>query len=431
MSRWGRYGGRPLFVLCLVGLVDAVDRGVVPAVLPKIQRDLHVSDSAAGLLYTTLIVATVLIAVPAGVISDRKDRRVLITGVLAVWAVTTALAAAVQRFWQLLLLRSALGAGDAFNDPAVQSLVADYYVPEVRGHAYAFQRIAPTVGQGLGTALGAGLAALYGWRVAVLAVALPGITVALLVRRLPLPARGASDEHGQPLESMGGRAAVRAALCVPSLRYLLGATAVINGILSALGFWALSYHVRSSGLSEAAAGSVVGGLILLGAIGGGVGGGLLTDRFRHRVAGWPMLLSGLVTGGGTLLLVVSFLDGIPVYPVRLPLQVLGIALIVASLPPITVVAAEVVPPALRGTSFGLLKLFANVLGGVAPWIIGTIADTHRFVDPQGDRVGDLGFAFRWVAPLVLIGSGLLLLARRRFDADVALASADAGGLTVH
>ena len=47
MSRWGRYGGRPLVALCLVGLVDAVDRGVLPGVLPKIQRDLHISDGEA------------------------------------------------------------------------------------------------------------------------------------------------------------------------------------------------------------------------------------------------------------------------------------------------------------------------------------------------------------------------------------------------
>jgi MFS family permease len=409
-------------VLCLVGLVDAVDRGVIPAVLPKIQKDLHVSDSEAGLLYTTLIVATVLIAVPAGIISDRKDRRVLITGVLAVWSIATALAAGVQKFWQMLVLRSFLGAGDAFNDPSVQSLVADYYPKEIRGKAFAFQRIVPTAGTAVGTALGAGLAALFGWRVAVLAVAVPGITVALLVRRLPLPPRGAADE-AEEREALGSWAAVRETLGVPSVRYLLVATAVINGILSALGFWALSYHVRSSGLSEAASGGIVGGLVLLGAIGGGIGGGLLTDRFRDRVRGWPMLLSGLVTGSGTVLLVISFVDGVPVYPVRLPLQVLGIALVVASLPPITVVAAEVVPPHLRGTSFGLLKLFANVLGAVAPWLIGVIADTHTFLDHEGDPVGDLGYAFRIVCPFVLVGSGLLLYARRCYDADHARANA--------
>jgi MFS family permease len=435
MSRWGRYGGRPLTVLCLVGLVDAVDRGVLPGVLPKIQRDLGVSDSAAGLLYTSVIVATLLLAIPGGLLADRRDRRALLAIVLTIWSATTALASTVQSFWQLLVLRSGLGAGDALNDPAAQSLVADYYAPEVRGMAYAFQRVVPTVGTGLGLGIGAALGAAFGWRVAVLAVALPGITVALLVRQLPLPVRGGSD-HRDDAPAAGGadrpdtkpalpnRSAVKTALAVPSLRVLLVSTAVINGVLASLGFWGVSYHVRASGMSEGTAGAVAGGLITLGAVAGGFLGGQLTDRFRDRFSGWPMLLSGTVTGSGTLLLLVSFLNGVPVYAVRLPLQTVGVALVVSSLPALTVIAAEVVPASLRGTAFGLLKLGANVLGALAPPLIGLLADTHKIRLATGKVVGDLGFAFRVVTPFVLVGSVLLLRGRRHLDRDVARASAE-------
>jgi MFS family permease len=423
MSRWGRYGGRPLVALCLVGLVDAVDRGVLPGVLPKIQTDLGLSDFRAGLLPTALIVGTLLFAVPGGVLSDRKDRRVLMAGVLALWAVATALASAVQSFWQLLSLRGALGAGDSINDPAAQSLVADYYEPAVRGRAYAFQRVVPTVGMGLGLGVGAALGAAFGWRIAVLAVALPGLSVALLVRRLPLPPRGGHETPAEP-NALATGASILAVLAVPSLRVLLLSTAVINGVLASLGFWGVSYHVRASGMSEAVAGGLVGGLILLGAVGGGVLGGQVTDRYRDRITGWPMLLAGTVTGGGTILLFASFLDGIPVYFVRLPLQTLGVALVVASLPPLTVMTAEVVPAQLRGTSFGLVKLAANVLVAVVPPVIGLLADTHKIRLHSGKHVGDLGFAFRIVTPLVLIGAVLLLRGRRHLDRDVDKASSD-------
>jgi MFS family permease len=434
MSRWGRYGGRPLVALCLVGLVDSVDKGVLPGVLPKVQRDLGITDAQGGLLYTSLILATLLLAVPGGLLSDRKDRRVLVAAVLGLWAVATALAAAVQSFWQLLTLRAALGAGDAVNDPAVQSLVADYYPADVRGRAYAWQRVVPTVGTGLGLGLGAALGAAFGWRIAVLAVAVPGITVALLVRRLPQPVRGGAEDTApldpdlvhEPVIPIGTRQALRRLLAVPSLRALLLATAVINGILTALGFWGVTYHVRASGMSEGKAGGVAGGLILLGAVAGGILGGQATDRFRHRVDGWPLLLAAVVTAGGTLLLLGSFLDGIPVYAVRLPLQTLGVALVVASLPPLTVTTAEVVPAALRGAAFGLLKLCANGLGAIAPPVIGWIADTHKITLRSGELVGDLGYAFRLTAPLVLVGSALLLLGRRHLDRDVAIASASAG-----
>ena len=422
--KWGRYGRRPLVVLCLVGLVDSFDRGVLPAVIEAVQRDLHFNDSQAGLLNSALIIAALLLAVPGGRLADRMDRRILISVVLVVWSTTTAMAAASQRFWHLFASRAALGAGDAINDPAVQSLVCDYYPVEVRGRAYAYQRVVPTVGLGVGTALGGLIFHFAGWRVAVLAVGLPGVLVALLVRKLPLPARGDSDEHVNPVADTVPKTTwegVQAAMKVPSLRVLLGATAFINGILTALGFWGIAYHVRASGLSESAAPGIAGGVILLGAIAGGIGGGIATDRVRNKVPGALMLLTAAVTAAGTVLLFISFLDGVPVYSVRLPLQMVGVALVVSSLPPITCIAAEVVPAELRGTSFGLLKLGANVLSAITPPVIGLIADSHRIRIHTGEVKGDLGFAFRCTMGVILIGSALMLLGTRHLDRDTARA----------
>ena len=422
-GRWGRYGRRPLVVLCLVGLVDAVDRGVLPAVIEPVQDDLGFSDFQSGLLYTSLIVAALLVAVPGGALADRRDRRTLMGGVLLLWSGATALAGAVTSYWQLLVLRAGLGVGDALNDPSAQSLVADYYPPEIRGRAYAWQRVVPTVGVGVGTVVGGALYALTdSWRIAIAAVAFPGVLVALLVRRMPLPPRGQADLA--PVEQELGlstAAAVREVLRVPSLRALLLAVAFINGVLSALGFWGIAYHVRASGMTESSAPAIAGSVILVGAIAGGVGGGIATDRLRGRYDGALMLLAGVVTGVGSVLLLVSFLDGVPVYTVRLPLQLVGVALVVSSLPPITVIGAEVVPPALRGTSFGVTKLCANVLGALFPPVIGLIADAHQVRLATGEVKGDLGLAFRSTCWIVLVGSALLVHGRRHLDRDTAAA----------
>ncbi len=416
-QKWGRYGKRPLMVLCLVGLVDSFDRGVLPAVLEAVQRDLRISDSQAGLLNSALIIAAVALAVPGGRLADRMDRRSLMAGVLVLWSATTVLAGLSQRFWQLLASRAALGAGDALNDPAVQSLVCDYYPKEIRGRAYAWQRVVPTVGLGLGTAIGGVLLHFFGWRIAVIAIGVPGVLVALLVRRLALPNRGDSDEVGAATEVLGGWGAVKAALQVPSLRVLLASTAFINGILTALGFWGIAYHVRSSGLSESKSPAIAGSVILLGAIAGGVGGGIATDKVRDRVPGALMLLSAVVTAAGGVLLFISFLDGIPVYAVRLPLQMVGVGLVVSSLPPITCIAAEVVPASLRGTSFGLLKLGANVLGALSPLVIGVLADSRKGLIHTGEVKGDLGFAFLCTTPVILIGSLLMWRGAKHLDDD--------------
>ena len=423
-SKWGRYGKRPLVVLCLVGLVDAVDRGVLPGVITQVQDDLGMSDFQAGLLSSAIVVATLLAAVPGGVLADRKDRRYLIALVLLVWSASSALSSAVRSFAQLLAVRSTLGVGDALNDPAAQSLVADYYPPEVRGRAYGWQRVVPTAGVAVGAVVGGGLGSLFGWRVAVLAVAVPGLLVAVLVRRLPLPERGAGDgPAGEAAPQVAATAlgtwgSLRACFAVRSLRALLFATAITTAALTALGFWGIAYNERASGLTAAEAAGVAGGVILLGAVLGGFAGGIATDRLRGKVDGAPLLLGAATTSTGTVLLIVSFNDGIPVYGMRLPLQMVAVALIVASLPALTAMTTEVVVPQLRGTAFGLLKLFANLFAAVTPPLIGVLADGHRVTLADGRTKGDLGFAFRWTVWTVLLGSVLLLYGRRHVDADL-------------
>lgn len=442
-GRWGAYGRRPLVVLCLIGLVDAVDRGVLPGVITLVQEDLGMSDFQAGLLSSAIVVATLLVAVPGGLLADRKDRRTLMAIVLCLWSAATALSAGVRSFPQLLAVRSLLGVGDAINDPAAQSLVADYYPPEVRGRAYGWQRVVPTAGVALGAVLGGVLGGLFGWRIAVLAVAGPGLVVAVLVRRLPLPARGENDRSGDPsadappearaaeaLPVIGTAGAValttwgslRACLAVRSLRALLLATSVTTAALAALGFWGVAYYERSAGLSAGRAAAVAGGAILVGAIVGGFGGGVVADRLRGRIAGSALLLGAVSTSSGTLLLLLSFNDGLPVYAVRLPIQVVAVALVVAALPALAAMTTEVVKPPLRGTAFGLLKMFANLFAAATPPLIGLLADTRQVLTVDGELKGDLGYAFRWTVWAVLIGSALLLVGRRWVEEDLRAAA---------
>lgn len=429
-SRWGHYGRRPLVVLCLVGLVDAIDRGVLPGVITQVQDDLGMSDFQAGLLSSAIVVATLLAALPGGLLADRKDRRLLIAIVLLLWSASSALSSVVRSFGQLFVVRSALGVGDAFNDPAAQSLVADYYPPEVRGRAYGWQRVVPTAGVAVGAVIGGGLGSLFGWRVAVLAVAVPGLLVAVLVRRLPLPERGASEaavaSTGLVLAApdLTTWQSLRACFAVRSLRALLFATAITTAALAALGFWGIAYHERASGMTAAKASAVAGGVILLGAVLGGFAGGMATDRIRGKVEGGPLLLGAATTAAGTVLLLASFTDGIPVYTVRLPLQMVAVALIVAALPALTTMTTEVVQPHLRGTAFGLLKLFANLFAAATPPLIGVLADLHQVTLPDGRLKGDLGFAFRWTVWTVLLGSALLLYGRRYVERDLRRAAGD-------
>ena len=66
----------------------------------------------------------------------------------------------MRTFWQFLLVRAALGVGETVDNPASQSLIADYYPPDVRGRAFALQRATPFFGQAIGLGVAGGVAAL-------------------------------------------------------------------------------------------------------------------------------------------------------------------------------------------------------------------------------------------------------------------------------
>ena len=88
-------------------------------------------------------------------------------------------------------MRAALGVGETIDNPASQSLIADYYPPDVRGRAFACQRATPFFGQALGTGRrrrrGGDCSS---WRWAFLVVGVPGSLLALVVWRLPEPRPG-------------------------------------------------------------------------------------------------------------------------------------------------------------------------------------------------------------------------------------------------
>jgi MFS family permease len=429
---WGRYGRRPTRLLAAVAFIDAVDRGILPGVLSQVQDDLGFSDTQAGLLGTAFVLTGFLVVLPAGYMADRYARTKIIAVVLASWGVISALNALVRNFWQFLLVRATLGIGETVDNPASQSLIADYYPTDVRGRAFAQQRATPFFGQALGLALAGGVASLLSWRWAFLLVGVPGSLLALAVWRLPEPRRGESDgvaglqpEPQLPVTAPvppgrdAGPAAllrdVRSAMRVRTLRSLMIGSAIAAGALSGLGFWAAAFYERHTSLGTGGSAGLAGLLILVGAISGTFVAGRVVDRLRDRFEGAPMLLAGGCQATGAALLMPTFLD-VPL-ALRIPVQGVAVAFIVGGLVAIPVMISEVVPAAVRGISFSVTGFLSAIAGAASPLLIGVIADRFEFV-VDGDVKGNLANAFLIVTPLVFVGAALLLRGRRHVSGDV-------------
>lgn len=392
-------------MLSLVAFVDSVDRGILPGVLSDVQDDLGFSDFQAGMLGTAFVLASFLVVVPAGYLADRASRTKTIAVVLAAWGVLSMVTASVTGFAQFLAVRALLGVGETVDNPASQSLIADYYPATARGRAYGWQRAAPLFGTAIGTGVGGLVAALTSWRWAFVLVGVPGSLLAFFCWHLPQPARGESDETVATVGDLRrARDDVRAVLAVPALRALMTGTAIAAGALAGIGFWAPSFYNRHTSLTEDQAAGIVGGLILLGAIAGTLIGGTLLGRLAARHTSAAMRLTAITQSIGGVALLIVFLD-VPLL-VRIVMSFVGTAFIVAGFPALNALIAGIVPAPLRGMAFSVTGFFSALASAISPLLIGFLADRFDFT-VDGEVKGNLATAFLLVTPLVFVGAAVL------------------------
>ncbi|HET9064245.1 MAG TPA: MFS transporter [Gemmatimonadales bacterium] len=178
-----------LVLLAFINLLNYLDRNVIFALFEPIKAELSLTDAQLGWLGSAYILVFSLAALPLGVLSDVKSRKSVIAGGVMVWSAFTFLGGLVRNFGQLFFCRSAVGIGEAAFGPASTSMTADYFPGKDRAIAMGILAAGIPVGGVLGLLLGGALEQVYGWRVAFMAVGLPGFICAMLVGRLVDPTR--------------------------------------------------------------------------------------------------------------------------------------------------------------------------------------------------------------------------------------------------
>src|SRR6266852_8228366 len=219
-----RYSYYALSVLTLVNFLNYIDRQVLPAVAPAMQRDLGLTDTEIGAMEAALLLSFTVLAPLFGRLGDRYSRTRLMATAAVIWSIATGLAAWVDR-WPVLppslhlklpffgvialssialglcTVRAMVGVGESSYSTITPTLVADYFPLERRATALGVFQAAIPMGFALGYVLGAVLAHFFGWRVAFMLVGLPGLIVAFFVWRLREPRRGAHDPVVEEVKS--------------------------------------------------------------------------------------------------------------------------------------------------------------------------------------------------------------------------------------
>ncbi|MEU7858502.1 MFS transporter [Nonomuraea sp. NPDC049141] len=420
------YGWAPLVVLFLVGLVDRIEANLLSGVLPLLQREWGISDTAAGAIPTAAAAAAAAVALPAGYLADRYNRTRIIAIVVFCWGLTTLGSGLATGFAMFFAMRVLLAAAENIDNPASGSLLADYYPPLTRAKAYGLVRITTYLG-GIGTALGGVLGQAMGWRATFMFMAIPGVLTALVVWWLREPARGFLDRviaHGsdqpQPVpEAAGPRPEqvthlaarltgrlrfgrqFREVLKIPTLTMVcVGLMALTLG-LAGIAFWMPSLMVRNYGVSAGAAASLSGMISVIGVVGGTLIGAWLGRRMHATRRGGRLLVGGTgITLGSLAQAVALSMDSLTSL---VALLLVSSLLSATAIPNMTASLADVVGADSRGLGFAVLQLLITAGAAFGPLLVGI----------SSDRSGSLVTAmYVLIVPMVL--GGLLCLAARGF-----------------
>jgi MFS family permease len=270
-----------LGVLLLVYMINFIDRQIFWTMLPAMKKDLDLPDWALGFLSsTTFGIFYAVLGVPIARVADLWSRKWVIALSLAIWSGFTVLCGTAIGFWTLLVYRTGVGVGEAGGSPPAHSLISDYFPPARRATALAIFALGVPAGIMFGAFAGGWMADSLGWRVAVMAVGLPGLilsaVVALTVRE---PRRG----HSEALHSEGAPPsaweAIRFMFSSRAFRHLSLASALYAVVGYSTTVFATSFLDRTYGIPLSQAGWMTG---LVFGVGGGLGnyfGGFLADRW--------------------------------------------------------------------------------------------------------------------------------------------------------
>ncbi|HKU15774.1 MAG TPA: MFS transporter [Steroidobacteraceae bacterium] len=241
----------------------------VGGLLTDISASLAIPIERAGLLIAAFGVSAAVCAPTLATLGSRIDRRLLLTGSMAICALANVLAAFSRNYEQLMFARVLAAVTSAVYTPQVAATVSMLVSEDERGPTLAKLMIGWAVGSVLGNPLSVLIASLLDWRASFAFIGIASAAVALLVWR-SLPA----NVYVPPLNWHRWFEVLRS----PALRWLTAATALTNVGGSVM----LSYIAPIVKAVQGISGPALAALLFVSGI-GGLLGNLLSVHLIRRV----------------------------------------------------------------------------------------------------------------------------------------------------
>jgi len=282
--------------LTLISAFNYLDRSLLGLALPAIKAEMHVSDTALGLVsgFAFLLFYS-LLGVPIAWLADHRNRRNIVAIGFAFWSLMTFFTGWAANIWQLGMARFLMGAGEACGLAPSNSMISDLFRKERRALAFSIFGAASSIAFIIFFPLLGYIGEEYGWRQMFMVAGIPGVVLALIffltVRE---PARtGGTGRLAPEVDRQNIVRTLRSLFASRAYVYLLIASTLMGLNVFAASVWTPTMLERVHGLSIGTIASIVGPLKGIFGLVGVLAGGFVIDRLLVRSPRWRINLPAL------------------------------------------------------------------------------------------------------------------------------------------
>jgi MFS family permease len=357
-----------LAVLTGLNALNYIDRNVLFAVQPLVQKELSLTDTQLGVLTSAFFFSYMFAAPLVGWLGDRFPRKNIIVVGIMIWSGFTLLTWWATDYAQLLFRHTIVGVGEASYAAIAPTLIADAFPMARRGRMLSIFFLALPVGSAAGYLVGGYFGHHFGWRMPFMIAGIPGFILAILLWLLPEPQRGQSDaaEMSRERSTISGlfRNGAFLTVCFGMAMY----TFAVGG----LQVWIPTFLVRIRHVPLDRANTVFGLITLFNGVVATLLGGSMGDRMLKRSAGAYYTFSGVAMLAAVPLMVAAiYVSGIFMFPAIF----LAVFALLIGTGPSNAALVNSVGPNIRATALAVNVFVIHLLGDAfSPALIGRISD---------------------------------------------------------
>lgn len=409
-----------LAVLFFTASLCTIDRFVINLMVDPIRADLAISETQMSLLQgLAFSLFYSLAGLPIGLLADRRSRRNLLMGGVALWSAATALAGFAQSYETMFTARVLVGAGEATLWPVAVSMIGDLFEPEDRGKAISSIILGQIVGSsaslfGGGLLLAAAangafsawpvMSDLAPWRTVLLLCAAAGAVMLVFlaltsepVRRVAPPPRERSFvKPFVQLARNGG----------PAMGLIMAAAFLLSSAVYSMAAWTAPFYIRHFGMDPARVGALLGAIGLGAGVAGTFLAGILTDRAEKQGRRPAKASLAVLTCLGCV--PAALIAFSPNVSIALACTALGSVCFPMAGSSIIILLQDLAPANMRGFAIAVNHIIGGLLGASAGPLLAALATEHIF---QDDKLVGSSLALV-VLPSLMLAAAMIIACRR-------------------